>query len=228
MKLSGKLSRRYGALEVEKFAPLCCPGLNGGGALAIGAATTNRTLYDLGLVTTGMHAVRFVNNSARGPGGAVRAGPFGNVAMNDCHFLDNSAMLAGGGLALDAPNPSAFTNSSFANNVVFNGDGGALAFGSDPTGTAPPAAAASVMNNVTVHANVVDFYNGVGHGAGVLINEGTIIYAHCHFASNKNLDADGNGREDDVCAYGKGTVALFKPQEKPPTCGPCDGAGACP
>ena len=62
-----------------------------------------------------------------------------------------------------------------------------------------------------------------GRGAGILINEGTLIFAMSAFSAN----VDAGGAEDDVCAFGAGTAALFKPEEKPAACGACAGRGTC-
>ena len=194
-----------------------------GGAVGLGRGDAARAGH-LGAATAGVHGVVFANNSARGAGGALRAGPLGNFALNDCRFLDNSALGRGGAVAVDAPNPTALTNSSFIGNVVFDGGGAALAFGSDPTGAAPPALAASVVHNVTFEGNALaDGASHGGRGAGILINEGTLIFAMSAFSAN----VDAGGAEDDVCAYGAGTAALFKPEEKPAACGACAGRGTC-
>lgn len=217
-------------------------GINGGGALSLGATTTNRTLYDLGTSNAGVHSVTFANNTSLGPGGAIHTGPFGNAAMNDVHIIGNVAVGLGGGLAADAPNPFAITNSSFSSNVVSDGGGAAIAFGSDPSGHAPSSPAASVVNNVTVSHNAIvtatpePFFRTKGastitHGAGILLLEGQLLFTASHFDANINhglsRDSQAPGQEEDVCTFGASTVALFKPHEKPAACSSCGGTGSC-
>ena len=196
-------------------------GAEGGGALSLGGAAKDRSLASLGVVTCGMHAVTLRNNSARGPGGAIRCGPFGQLAANGCDLSANVGAGRGGALALDAPNPSAITNTSFRDNVLVDGaaGGAALCFGSDPSGRAPASLAASVLHNATFQRN--DIQSGAGRGA-LLLLEGELIFASSAFSENVI-----RGREDDVCAFGADTAALFKPAEKPSACGPCAGRGVC-
>lgn len=206
-------------------------GAGGGGAVAVGRATTDRARSDVGTATAAVSQSTFARNYAEGPGGAVRLGPFGHLAMDESIFAFNGGTRLGGALAADAPNPTAIANTTFAMNYVAQGGGGAaLAFGSDPTGASPPAGAASVLNNVTAVNNTVtvgdDGEPVEAHGAGVLIVEGELLFDGCHFADNHNRNLPAPD-EDDVCAFGKATTAIFKAGERPATCSACGGAGTC-
>lgn len=209
-------------------------GDRGAGALAVGATTRDRTLFDLGTVSAAIHGTNFARNFAEGPGGAIRLGPFGNAAVDASIFVFNAAKAFGGALAADAPNPCAIANTTLAANFVAEavGGGGALSFGSDPSGAAPPAGAASVLRNVTVVNNTLVVGDGGARipgakAAGVLVYEGELLFDACHFAGNHNRNLEAPDDEDDVCAFGAQTTALFKAGEKPAACSACGGAGAC-
>jgi hypothetical protein len=64
-------------------------------------------------------------------------------------------------------------------------------------------------------------------GGGLLINEGDMLFANCSFIANKNMNMqDPTADEQDVCAFGAATQAIFD-KYSAAICTACGGHGTC-
>eukprot|EP00941_MAST-03F_sp_MAST-3F-sp1_P001487 g1487.t1 len=218
-------------------------GSQGGGAISLGVVED----WNLARAQSGMHDVIFRNNTAAGPGGAIRAGAFATIAMAESVLESNKGTARGGGLAIESRYAMALANTTFSNNLLnidskmydtklySNTLGGAgLCIGKDASGSRAKMNAATVMNNVTFVGNQILKSNRKASrknmnvvGAGVALLEGEVLTRNCHFeARNKNLNEEKEQIQD-FCAFGKKTSALFAGATGARPCSTCGGEGHC-
>ena len=83
-------------------------------------------------------------------------------------------------------------------------------------------------DKATVDFDVVDG----GFVAKILIAEGTLLARNCHITQNTNsllpAGAKADSQEQDICAFGDGTSAMFNPAAGAAACTSCGGTGMCP